>query len=283
MELDVGILSEYRRDVPANEDPTATGPGSLRKAAYLAIRDEILRHEIRPLSLLKEPALAKRLGMSRTPVRSALEMLVSDGLVSWSPGIGYVVDQLTARTITEVFEVRTAIETFAVRNSKDNQLRGAAAKYAAFFAHYGARGDEEIPVGEWRLLQEADRMFHEDLVRCLRNSFALGVSDKVALRAAYLRGWSMSRPGRARDAAREHLAIVDALRHDDNETAAVLLAEHLERGRTILIELLAQHWEGAAPVAVYVGGDGAFAQWLGNAALGPETVESLILGVAAAT
>ena len=264
-----------------NEDPTSRGPGSLRKEAYLAIRDEILQHEIRPLSLLKEPALASRLGMSRTPVRSALEMLVGDGLVSWNPGIGYVVEQLTARTITEVFEVRTAIETFAIRSSHDNQLRGNAPKYAAFFAYYAARGDDELPDGEWRLLQEADRMFHEDLVRSLRNSIAREVSDKVALRAAYLRGWSLSRSGRARDAAREHLAIVEALRSDENETAAVLLAEHLERGRNILIDLLARHWEGADPMAVSVGDNGAFAQWLEDRAVGPESIDSLISAAAA--
>jgi DNA-binding GntR family transcriptional regulator len=79
--------------------------------AYAAIRDLILRTELRPGQVLSEAAMSERLQIGRTPLRDALRLLSHDGLVVIEPRRGTMVAPLTVSDLDAIFEARIAIES----------------------------------------------------------------------------------------------------------------------------------------------------------------------------
>ncbi len=94
------------------------GGRSKKERVYRALRREILTLGLGPGQVLVERAVARRYGVSKTPVREALALLQQDGLVESLPRRGYLVTGITVRDVHELFEVRAALE-------------GAAAELAA--------------------------------------------------------------------------------------------------------------------------------------------------------
>src|SRR5262245_21513612 len=99
----------------------ATNNGSangslLKERAYAGIKHSILSGDYPPGKFLSERQLAGQLGMSKTPVRAALERLDLEGFVTVSPQHGVIVRDLTLQDIADRYEIRVALETFVVRN-----------------------------------------------------------------------------------------------------------------------------------------------------------------------
>src|SRR5262245_53005652 len=92
------------------------GRGLLKEQAYAEIKRQILGGELPPGTFLAERQVAARLGMSKTPVRSALERLESEGFVSISPQQGAIIRDLSVPEIADLYEIRMAIESFVARS-----------------------------------------------------------------------------------------------------------------------------------------------------------------------
>lgn len=88
--------------------------------AYEIIKEAILKLKLRPWERLRELTLAKELGISTTPVRSALERLVQDGLVVTVPFKGAYVADIDERDVEEIFELRMLLEISAIRKAASN-------------------------------------------------------------------------------------------------------------------------------------------------------------------
>ena len=93
--------------------PTPRGDRSVRERAYLLIQQKIARGEMRPGSAVSEVALAQELGSSRTPIREALGQMV-EGLLEQTPNRGTVVVQLRRQDIIDLYELREALEVYAI-------------------------------------------------------------------------------------------------------------------------------------------------------------------------
>ncbi len=92
-----------------------SGRGLLKERAYVEIKRGILSGKLAAGSFLAERQLAAQLGMSKTPVRSALERLESEGLLSISPQQGAIIRDLAVTEVADQYEIRMAIESFVVR------------------------------------------------------------------------------------------------------------------------------------------------------------------------
>jgi GntR family transcriptional regulator of vanillate catabolism len=79
------------------------------------LREMIVTGEVEPGTPLRAEALAKQLGVSRTPVRSALAVLSAEGLVSYSVNRGYTVGAVSIAEIFDAIEVRASLEALACR------------------------------------------------------------------------------------------------------------------------------------------------------------------------
>src|ERR1700682_6084269 len=107
-----------RRSQKQTRQPPASG--TTADALYEALRQRIVEGEFAPGQRLRSDALATMLKVSRTPVREALRKLEAEGLIGHSPRGALIVNQLSEDDLTEIFQIREALEGLAARLAADN-------------------------------------------------------------------------------------------------------------------------------------------------------------------
>src|SRR6478609_4140209 len=100
---------------PVSNGAEAPARAFLKNEAYVQIKGKLLNGDYAPGSFLSERQLARDLGMSKTPVKAALERLQGEGYIAVSPQQGIVVRELSVREIADQYEIRAALESYTVR------------------------------------------------------------------------------------------------------------------------------------------------------------------------
>jgi DNA-binding GntR family transcriptional regulator len=196
---------------------------SLHDETVARLRSMITEGELLPGARIAERELCDRFGISRTPLREALKVLASEGLVELLPHRGARVTQLSAPELRDAFEVVAALEglagELACRRIDAAGLAEIEALHVEMSAHY-RHGDLAAYFG-------CNQAIHEAINRAAGNQqltelYAL-LSNRVR-RTRYLANHS---PERWAAAMREHDEILDALRRRDGPACNVLLRAHL--------------------------------------------------------
>jgi DNA-binding GntR family transcriptional regulator len=190
--------------------------------AYTRLLSEIRQGRLAPGDRLTETDLAARLGTSRTPVREAIRLLQSDGLVTHTPRVGAVIRELDYAEITELYEMRAVLEgtaaRFAARAAYPSEIDEMEALNAEMAA---ATGDVE------RLCQ-ANWQFHDILRRAARNRFLLHAVEAAQKTLLILGPSTMEEGSRAEAAVAEHARLIEALRARDEEEAEARMRAHMD-------------------------------------------------------
>jgi DNA-binding GntR family transcriptional regulator len=195
---------------------------------YEVIREGILTGVFPPGERLRQDALAEAIGVSRIPVRSALIQLESDGLITFHPYRGAVVNRLTVAEMREIYEIRGLLEAHALRKAMDSMTPERLERLEQL-----ARELDEVDDGE-AFLEQRTAFYHE-----LYDHQPQLVALIEKLRTDAGRYWldrhvdSVRRPGE-----RDHLDVLKFLRTGDVEGAVQSLQEHLERVGNQLIALM---------------------------------------------
>jgi DNA-binding GntR family transcriptional regulator len=235
-----------------------TAEESLRDQAYAAIRDRIVSGAFKAGDPLSDSRLAAEIGVSRTPVRAALEALQADGMVRRHRS-GYSVAVITPQTIHDVYFVRVALECHAIRNLDPSDSQSRWDKFEYVFRSFQARADQ--PIGRnWPIVQEADRLFHREIVLRTGNEVALQIADRVERRISRFRVIASKEIQKHAFGSRDHLQIVEAILEGNPDKAAELLQHHLVSGRDFLVSLMSRP-EGSTATAA-PGSSNALALWL---------------------
>ena len=195
--------------------------------AYSALRAQILEGELEPGAVLAEVEQSTRLGVSRTPLREALARLSADGLVSTHSGRGVVVTDVDLGRIGELFEVRSALEQQAARLAARRRDRAVFEALQAEFRRAHELLDDDDPVRHdyYELVARLDAAIDEATHNPLLVTTLAGVRTHVAR----IRRLSHDDPERLREAAREHLMIIDAIVDGSESLAAHATQLHLHR------------------------------------------------------
>ncbi|WP_165357234.1 GntR family transcriptional regulator [Sphingosinicella sp. CPCC 101087] len=195
---------------------------------FETLRHEILSGQIGPGTLLSQTALAERFGVSRIPVRDALQALAVDGLVTVLPNKGARVIQLDAPALQEIFDLRELLEcdlivraTLRAQPSDHDDVEYALRRSSLEAGRPGwQKGDWSFHLAIYKI---ANRRKQIDIVRELRNLCELHVHSYGELN---------------RDPAQwldHHEKMFDAFRRRDAESAREMLSEHIrEAGRRLL-------------------------------------------------
>lgn len=190
--------------------------------AYELILQAIDMGVYRPGSRLVESELAERFGVSRTPIREALQRLETQSLLT-RDGRSLIVASLDHAQMAELYTVRTELEGLAAR---------LAAKHAA---------EEEVRVlrkmieedhallGDAQALSRANRRFHKQIHLASHNRYLVQQLDLVHRSMALMATTSLAAQGRGEKALAEHAEIVEAIAAGDGETAAQALRAHLSQ------------------------------------------------------
>jgi DNA-binding GntR family transcriptional regulator len=225
---DLVVIRDARRGPDGNEPQR----GLLKERAYSEVKRLILDEEFAPGSFLAERQLAARLGMSKTPVRSALERLESEGFITISPQQGAVVRELSVHEIADQYEIRRALEMFVARNIAGRLTRDQVAEVRANLDAQRAN----LGTNDVRRAVDLDDEFHAMLVSFLGNREIVRVMDHLRDRIHRVIHRVFTRnPERVASSYAEHRAIADAVTAGDAELAAQRVEEHLRVGRDALL------------------------------------------------
>jgi len=217
------------------------------------LRDLILGGHLGPGDRLQHDDLARQFGVSRMPVREALRVLQSEGLVELRPHRGAVVVDLWPKDVAEIFEIRAMLEARAAELAAPHLTDETLAQMGAFLeemgrigqqvaAPHGANGHEPQDEGRWLGL---NTQFHTiiypasgwphlcSLIEAQRNV----VQPYLRLAAAHL--------GRTETAHAEHVAILEAAKARDGARLAALTVTHMRRTASELVEYLGNRRNGA--------------------------------------
>jgi DNA-binding GntR family transcriptional regulator len=192
------------------------------------LRDLILSGDLPPGERLVEADLARRMGISRTPVRDALARLRHDGLVENCGRRGSAVAALTATEVWEIYPLLATLERFALTHSRphsDEDLAGVE----EINARLRAAGTENQRI-------ELDAEWHDRVLGRCENQSALEFLRPLKQRARRYEVVYMTSSARLEESWEEHDHIVTALRSGAVESAAEKLERHWMRSVAPLLE-----------------------------------------------
>ena len=191
-----------------------------QKDAYELILDAIDSGIYRPGVRLVESELAERFGVSRTPIREALQRLETQSLLT-RDGRSLIVASLDHAQTAELYAVRQELEALAAR---------LAAQHAADEEVEVLRGMVEADyalINDPPALSRANRRFHHQIHLASHNRYLVQQLDLVYRSMTLMTRTSLAATGRGEAALQEHAAIVDAIAARDGDRAAQVLRDHL--------------------------------------------------------
>lgn len=191
-----------------------------QKDAYSLILEAIDIGVYRPGDRLVESDLAERFGVSRTPIREALQRLETQSLLE-RDGRSLIVASLDHNQMAELYVVRRELEGLAARLA----ARHATAEEVRVLQEM-VEADNEL-VNDPVALSRANRRFHEQIHLASHNRYLVQQLDLVHRTMALMATTSLAAQGRGEIAQNEHAGIVSAIAARDEEKAAEALREHI--------------------------------------------------------
>lgn len=193
-----------------------------QKDAYQLILNAIDCGTYRPGDRLVENELADRFGVSRTPIREALQRLETQSLLS-RDGRSLIVASLDHNQMAELYVVRSELEALAARLAAAHATEEEVRTLRAFVE------DDRGRVGDPAALARTNRRFHRQVHLASHNRFLVQQLDLVYRSMALMATTSLSAKGRSNVAVDEHATIVDAIEARDGDAAHERLKGHISR------------------------------------------------------
>jgi DNA-binding GntR family transcriptional regulator len=220
--------------------PPRANDRSIRDRAYLHIQRKIATGELKQGSAISELALAKELGISRTPIREAIGQLIAEGLLEQSPSRGTIVVQLTRQDIVDLYELREALEIYAVAKAARMSIKQADVKRLQDLADEILAIKDELhrsgkpvldPLQMHRFIT-CDFGFHTLLMHIAANARLLKVVNETRL---LIRVFAMRHQGHEEQELdriyRQHQELIKALTEQDPERAVRTISDHIQTSR----------------------------------------------------
>ncbi|WP_373354176.1 GntR family transcriptional regulator [Pseudoroseicyclus sp. CXY001] len=211
-----------------------------QKDAYRLILDAIDAGQYRPGDRLVESELAERFGVSRTPIREALQRLETQAILT-RDGRSMIVASLDHNQLAELYVVRGELEglaaRLAARNATPEEIRVLRDMLEA----------DRALVGDPDAMARANRRFHKQIHLASHNRFLVRQLDLVHRSMALLASTSIAAEGRGARTLDEHETIVTAIEAGDGDGACKALREHISRAFITRLKLDARDVEAARP------------------------------------
>ncbi|MFI8971980.1 GntR family transcriptional regulator [Nocardia asteroides] len=220
------------------DEPPAGGRVPLAERVYDALRDDLAVGAIAPAERLRAERLARRYGVSRTPVREALARLQADGLVQRHPD-GLYLHRPSPAELDELYELRIVLEArgFQRIEATDSMhphrqavhdspvVRAELERWRAF---------RDTPPGPGPELVAADERFHTELLRAAGNPALADALSAVHLRVRPVRAMEVPTTARVAAMTADHITIAEQILAGERESALRTLVTHIGSSRAHL-------------------------------------------------
>jgi DNA-binding GntR family transcriptional regulator len=223
------ILDEGQSPLTRNASATATE----------LIRQAIIEGRLRPGQRLKEEELARELRISRTPVREALLVLQSEGLIDSAPYQGATVRVHRPEDLLDMYNLRALLEGYAARRAAEligaddiEQLRASCERFASL-----------DPKTDLRELVSENLLFHNTILDAAGSDRLADMVRKVIELPLVYKSYIWYSPNQKRISEHAHRQLTAALAGHDPERAELIMKEHVYEARDVLVAHLEENGE----------------------------------------
>lgn len=212
---------------------TRIAPTALYQEVAERLRQRIFAHELTPGMWIDEQKLAEQYGISRTPLREALKVLASEGLVELRPRRGCYVTEISPQDLDDIFPLMAMLEgrcaAEAVKRARVADIKALAAIHEQL----------EAAAREGRIdaFFEANQEFHRKIQEIANNRWMLSVIQDLRKVLKLSRLHSLSLEGRLQQSLDEHRQIMAAFEAKDQGLAEKWMHDHLLSGREALAKM----------------------------------------------
>lgn len=208
-------------------------PKALYQEVAERLRQRIFAHELTPGTWVDEQKLAEQYGISRTPLREALKVLASEGLVELKPRRGCYVTEVSHQDIDDIFPLMALLEG---RCAADAINRATKTDIVALKAIH-ERLETAAKEGGIEAFFEANQAFHRQIQELANNRWMLSVIQDLRKVLKRSRMHSLSLEGRLQQSLEEHRSIMAAFEAGDAARAEKVMHDHLLSGREALAKM----------------------------------------------
>lgn len=198
---------------------------SLEEQVYSSLEEAIINGDYSRGDSLTEMSLCKKMGVSRTPVRSALHRLSEEGLIEVVPNRGAVVIGVTEEDLTDAYKIRMRLEGLASSMAGERMTDADKKKLKEtvdLSEFYLSKGDTDK-------LKELDTEFHKIIYKATGNRTLCKILSEIHRNIRSYRKLSLCVPGRLECSIKEHREIYNAIERGDSDEADRLTSLHLEQ------------------------------------------------------
>lgn len=211
-------------EVPASAESDGRRAADSSERAYNTIRKLLVEFKLKPEARINEMQLSRSLGISRTPIREALNRLASEGFVSLTPNRGFFVRSLSTEGLLDLYELRSIIECAAFRlmceRAADEELVRLRLYWEGIVEGYQDQPPDTI-------LAE-DEAFHLLIAELSGNPEIVNQLAAINARIRFIRRIQIEHRTHDQRQIASHSAIVDAAMKRDVEKGVELLRQHIE-------------------------------------------------------
>jgi DNA-binding GntR family transcriptional regulator len=204
---------------------------NLDQKVYQIIKDMIMNRQLLPGEKIRQESLASELGISRTPLVSALKFLEQEKLVEARPRRGYFVRLFSKKEMVNIFELREVLEGLAARRAASNITDPQINQLKTFFEQF----DTSRPIDNYKAYSREDRRFHffvmdigakEFLKSIILTTNIISFSYQVVSSEGLIRS--------PNETITEHKVVIDAISDRDPEAAEQLMRQHFKKSAAVL-------------------------------------------------
>ncbi|MCO5081151.1 MAG: GntR family transcriptional regulator [Rhizobiaceae bacterium] len=217
--------------------------GSAMTRSYDGLRNLILSYDIKPNERINEVELAKRFGVSRTPVREALNRLVVERLLQFEPSVGFFRPKINTQEIIDLYELRVILETEGVRLAIQRAADSEICELIDFWT--GAYNNRKTATRDETIAN--DEAFHERLVGLSHNQALVEALRKLNARIHFIRWADSSGEGLHEVSYLKHLELLEVLRLRDEKKSIEVLRNIIVKRQEEIVDILK---EGAAKLYI---------------------------------
>jgi len=201
---------------------------NLSERVYEIIRDMITTRELRSRERIVEEELAKKLGVSRTPIKRALAKLNEEGLVKVVPRQGTYVEKFSLKDALSIYDAREVLEGLAARLAASSITDKQVKEMREIFRN----AEDFIEKKDFDAYIKADIKFHGLLAQASGNKIISQIIANFHLRINSFNVGLIRSPS---ETLKEHLSIIDALSKHESDLAEKLIREHIKTSREKLL------------------------------------------------
>ena len=208
-------------------------PLALYQEVAERLRQRIFAHDLPPGTWVDEQALAEQYGISRTPLREALKVLASEGLVTLKPRRGCYVTEISERDLDEIFTIMALLEGQCAREAA---VKADADGLSALETIH-ARLESAADTRDIDAFFEANQAFHRKVQELADNHWLLHVIEDLRKVIKLSRHHSLFSEGRLEQSLAEHRKILAALLERNADLAETGMRDHIGSGRKALARI----------------------------------------------